>query len=113
VSDVGAVGFTLGEETTDWNTEASWVRFGAGAKAGVGVTFSAEVGHAVTESYEVRVGRRTEFAGAVEPVKNDARTPEDEFALNAYSFTPYVYRERYNLNDKDAGLFVLMYAVGR
>ena len=40
-------------------------------------------------------------------------TPEDEYAENAYSFAPIVYREHYeDINGEPAGYYVFHWMVG-
>ncbi len=113
VSDLATVMFSLSEASSKSNSNATTISYGGGVKAGAGVSVAVDVTKAITQSYEVRVSRSTTFSGFVEPLKNNLQTPEDEFANNAYSFTPYVYREHYKLGDEEAGLFVLLYSVGK
>jgi hypothetical protein len=49
------------------------------------------------------------FGGAIPPIGDDPKTPEDEFRTHNYSFTPLVYRKYYG---KDS-YFVLSYMVGQ
>ncbi len=113
VSDVGYVSFFLsaGEsetngvaETTTIGTNASFGAFGAS------VDVSADVSQST--GYSVTVGRSQIFAGGIPPVPDDPSTPEDEFLVNQYAFTPYIYRHHYEMSDgQDGGFYVLAFAV--
>jgi hypothetical protein len=123
VSDVASVNFTLsmGESGSQGESSSIGVTVNASASVGgsigvfkVGATVSADVGVSVGNGYSVSVGKSTDFSGNVPPLRDNPNTPEDEFKINSYSFTPVVYREHYASKDqKDAGYFVLTYAVGR
>lgn len=118
-SDVGNVSFSLNQSQSKANIDAFTYSYGGSVTVGGGVSFvsaslTVDASKAVTSAYTVSVGRSTSFSGWTSPIRNDTGTPEDEFALNSFSFTPYVYRQRYKAaDDANAALFVLMYAVGR
>jgi FG-GAP-like repeat len=115
VSDVASVNFALGmgEGGSEGTSTTTGVTVNASIGA-FGATLSGDVGVSVGNGYSISVGKSTDFSGSVPPLRDNPNTPEDEFKLNSYSFTPVVYREHYASKDKkDAGYFVLTYAVGR
>ncbi len=115
VSDSAHTDFSLSASETTINASASTIAVGGAVglnAANVDVTFSG--GGAWTTTYDIAVGPSTSFSGGVEPIRNNRDTPEDEFALNAYSFKPVVYRQHYtDANQKDSAFYVLVYSVGR
>lgn len=114
-SDVASVDFELTASEGQSSETHVHDELSVGAEIGAfGVTVSGEVGVSVGRGYSISVGRDASFAGHVPPVRNDPETPEDEFGLYGYSFTPIVYRHRYMDNErKPAAFYVLTYAVGR
>ncbi len=114
VSDVGFVNYWLVRGETETNSVAEGVSFGAKASFGVfgnGVDIEGRVGQ--TAGYSLSIGKSQIFAGGVPPVPDDPSTPEDEFLLNRYSFTPYVYRHHYvDSGGQDAAYYVMNFAVG-
>jgi len=114
VSDVGYVSFRMkvGEEesnetaiTTTMGAKTSFGLFGGGIDA----SFNLGVG----QGYSVNVGTESLFSGGVPPIPDDPRTPEDEFLLNRYSFTPNIHRQTYvNHHDEEASYYVMHFAVG-
>ena len=55
-----------------------------------------------------------EERGGVPPVRDQASTPEDEYALHRYAFKPYVYREHYeNAEGDEGGYYVVGYTSGK
>ncbi len=114
-SDVASVDFELTASESTAKEKHVYDGLTIGAEIGAfGVTLSGEVDMQVGRGYSVSVGREASFAGHVPPVRNDPETPEDEFGLYGYSFTPLVYRHRYTDEDKKGSAFyVLTYAVGQ
>ncbi len=114
-SDVAAVNFEL--SVGNGKTREHHVLQGGGAALEVsafGVTASAEVEATIGKGYWLAIGKSTVFSGTVPTVSNDPTTPEDEFGLYGYSFTPIVYRHRYLTADRQPSAFyVLTYAVGK
>jgi hypothetical protein len=115
VSDVGTTSFRIyaGETTTNELSEETSVgvsgSFGAG---GFEVELSAGVGYAT--GYAISVGNEALFAGDVPPIPNDVDTPEDEFAIHRYSFTPLIYRQRYlDFAGEETGYYVVAFARGQ
>lgn len=114
-SDVASVNFEL--TNSEYQLREQHIYDGAtlGAEIGAfGVTVSGEVGMQIGKGYQVGVGREATFSGTVPAVRNDPATPEDEYGLYGYSFTPLVYRHRY-MDDQRQGsaFYVLTYAVGK
>jgi len=114
-SDVASVDFELTASESSTKEKHVYEGLAIGAELGAfGVTVSGEVNMQVGRGYSVSIGREASFAGHVPPVRNDPETPEDEFGLYGYSFTPLVYRHRYTDSDKKGSAFyVLTYAVGK
>ncbi len=113
--DVGTVSFwrSLSEEET---TRMSWdTSMGTSASvtaAGIKVGIGAEYGWG--EGYSLSLGRSALFAGSVKAVPDDPSTPEDEYDLYTYRFSPLVYREWYkNANGDDAAFYVMSYVAER
>lgn len=112
-SDVAQVGWSLDvkESTAQTDAMSVGVSVRGSLKAG-GVTVEGEVGGSVEEAYRVVVGRDTQFWGFVPPIRDDARTPEDEHEMHGFGFTPVVYRDRYTTADgKQGGYYVMTYTV--
>jgi hypothetical protein len=113
--DVGTVSFwrSLSEEESNrmsWDTS-----MGTSASvtvSGVKVGVASEYGWG--EGYSLTVGRSALFAGSVKAVPDDPSTPEDEYNLYTYRFSPLVYREWYsNANGDDAAFYVMSYVAER
>jgi len=113
VSDVGYVSFFLTAEESETNSVAQTTTFGTEASFGA-FGASVEVNADVSQStgYALTVGRSQIFAGGIPPVPDNPDTPEDEFLVNQYAFTPYIYRHRYETSaGEEAGFYVLTFAV--
>lgn len=114
-SDVASVSFDL--VVTESNTRSVHVDKGvsiSGEIGAFGVSASGELGVTVGKGYSIGVSQSASFSGNVPAVRNDPSTPEDEFGLHGYSFTPILYRHRY-LDDQrqPSAFYVLTYAVGK
>ena len=114
VSDVARVGWSLGVSDSVSQTESSAITVGARLRLRGGfVGVEGSVSKTWEEGYSLTVSRETTFSGTVPPIRNDARTPEDEFALYGYSFSPFLYRHRYKgPNGETGGFFVVTHSVG-
>lgn len=115
VSDVASTSFALtlsDAMTTATNTSSGWtLNLSLGAAA---VTGNANYGKTISDGYHVDLAKSTTFSGSVPPLRDNPSTPEDEFAINSYSFTPVVYSEHYMTpQKKDATYWVVTYTVGR
>jgi hypothetical protein len=115
VSDAAHVDFSLNASETDVNSSATTWAVGGSIGVGVaGIDIGFNGGRAWTTSYDIAVGPSTSFSGGVEPIRNARDTPEDEFALNGYSFKPVVYRHHYtDANQRESAFYVLVYSVAR
>ena len=115
VSDSTRADFSLsfGENTID--STIATVTVGGGGSVGFGpVEVGTSRGRSLGTNYDISVGPNTAFSGGIEPIRNQRDTPEDEFALNAYSFKPVVYRQRYkNAQQKESAFYVMVYSVDR
>ncbi len=115
VSDVGEVGFSLitGKSETNESAETTTIGVSGSIEAfGVGVESTIDVG--VAQGYSIDVSHEADFGGKIPAIPDNPSTPEDEFAINHYGFTPFVYRQHYTAkNGKDAGYYVLYYAVAK
>lgn len=113
-SDVGFVGFHLiaGESETNAVAQTTTVGMTAGFGA-LGAEFDVDASIGVTQGYAVKVGSSALFGGAVPPVPDNPDTPEDEYMVHRYSFTPIVYRERWTGPDgEESGFYVINFNVG-
>jgi hypothetical protein len=115
VGDIGDAGWWLTAAESTTLEEATTTTVSIDAEVGVaGVKFGGHVGESFGHAYSVRIGEEAIFAGSVPPIPDVVGTPEDEHALNAFSFSPYVYRERYDRPDgSEAGYYVLGFTVAR
>ncbi len=118
VSDTATVSwrYTIGE--TESNSVSTKVYAAALAEAtvsfGIGVGVKTEVGVGTGEGYTISVGDAAVFSGAVPPIRDDPNTPEDEYALYNYGFSPIVYRQRYvDHLGAESGYFVQTYTAAR
>jgi hypothetical protein len=115
ISDVGFVNFWLVRGEAETNSVAETTTVGMNASFGAGgVTVDADVHVGVTQGYSVNVGHDNIFAGGVPPVPDDPATPEDEYEVHRYGFTPFVYRHHYaDAAGEDSAFYVLHYAVDK
>jgi hypothetical protein len=117
-SDSANVGFSLNTSDSKTNSTSMSTSYGVSGSVGVGsfgigAGVSVNVGKSIDDSSSISISEGTTFAGGIQPIRNDPNTAEDEFALHGYSFSPFVYRQRYtDANQKEFGFYVLMYAVG-
>jgi hypothetical protein len=111
-SDVGFVNFWLVNGETETNEVAETTTLGVNGSIGVaGVTVDTDIHVGVRQGYSISVGRDTIFAGGVPPIPDDPETPEDEYAIHRYGFSPYVYRHHYTDRDgADGAYYVMHYA---
>ena len=80
----------------------------AGVKVGGGVDMGWGKG------YSLAVGSSALFAGSVQAVPDDPSTPEDEYALYTYRFSPVIYRQWYDNGTEDpAAFYVITYVAER
>lgn len=114
VSDVGFLGFWLalwdfeGRTSTMQTTLKVKSQFGA-----PGFKFGAEVGAGWSRSHTLEIGEEAVFGGKLPTLPDDPDTPEDEFAQNAYSFAPVVYRDHYtDAEGNEYSYYVFHYTVG-
>lgn len=100
VSDVGSVGWFNIMDESNANSEAT--NWSLGASAGI-TAFGVKVGGGYTEgwgsSYSLSIGQNALFYGSVPPMPDNLATPEDEYAANAFTVTPWVYRETWEDED--------------
>ena len=129
VSDVGSVSFSfdMSKSKTDSTStsESKSNGWSVGVNVGftipiinvgasVGASVSGDVSTSIGNGYSLTMGNSTSFSGSVPPIRDNPATPEDEFAIHGYSFTPYVYRAHYvTKEEQDAGYFVVTYTVGK
>jgi hypothetical protein len=115
VGDIGEAGWWLTAAESTTLTEATTTTVSIDAEVGVaGVKFGGHVGESLGQAYSLRIGEEAIFAGSVPAIPDVVGTPEDEHALHAFSFSPYVYRERYERPDgSDAGYYVLGFTVAQ
>lgn len=115
VSDIGDIGWWLTVGESETNTTALSTNIDVSANLGVGpFSFGAGIGGGFGQSHAISVGESAIFAGSAPPVLDDPQTPEDEYLENAYSFSPYVYREHYtDRNGADAAYYVMSFAVAQ
>ncbi|MEM9695367.1 MAG: EB domain-containing protein [Myxococcota bacterium] len=121
VSDVGNVSFSLSAREISSSSSSRSITYGASLSVGVGFNLGpVEAGVDVTgsvswgsiEGYSVLIGQGQTFSGSAPPIPDNPATPEDEFELNRFSFTPFVYRHRYiDYLGEEAGFYVINYAV--
>lgn len=114
-SDVARVSWSLDMSESSSKTESRsiGVSFGGSVKLGP-ASVSGSVGASQSTSYSISMGKSASFSGAVPPVRNDARTPEDEHELHGYGFSPIVYRDRYKTAEGiEGGYYVVTYTVSR
>jgi hypothetical protein len=115
VSDVGAVGFSMGVATSDTNTTALTTSVSvSGSLTALGASVGASLGVSWGKSYSIVIGSSADFGGEVPPLPNKPDTPEDEYLTHAYSFSPYLYRQPYknSVSGESTGYYVLDYTVG-
>lgn len=113
-SDVGEVGYVLAVGEVETNEVAMETEVGASFAVAAGGYVAGDVKVGQGRAYAVSVGSLAIFSGNIPPIYDDPNTPEDEYALNAYSFAPVIYRQRWtNAEGEEAGFYVVNYAVGQ
>jgi len=115
ISDVGFVSFWLVAGETQTNEVATTTTLGVESSFGAaGLELNTDVHIGVGQGYSVSVGKSSLFAGGIPPVPDDPNTPEDEFDVYRYNFSPYVYRQHYvDPSGEDAAYYVMHFAVGQ
>lgn len=114
-SDVGFVNFWLvvGESETNEVCEKTTIGI-SGSIGAAGVTIDGNLNVGVAQGYSLTVGTNAMFAGSIPPIPDDPATPEDEFAVHRYSFSPYVYREHYLTPEGEvSGYYVLSHTAAK
>lgn len=118
VSDVASVGWSLEVGQQEMQQDVSRIEVAAAASLKAGpVSAKAEVGTYFQNGYQVQVGQTASFGGSVPPIRNNPKTPEDEFNLHGYSYSPVVYRQMYGTKTADGsasdtgGYYVVTYTV--
>lgn len=115
VSDVGSIGWWLSVTERETNEVAMSTSIDISGSLNVGpFKFGAGVGGGFGKAHSISVGEQALFGGTAPPIPDDPETPEDEYLNNAYSFSPYVYREHYEDRDgNDAAYYVMSFAVAK
>jgi len=113
-AEAGTTNWAMTTGGNETNTVATNTSVGIASSIGAfGVTVGGNISWSWGESYSLTIAKETTFAGGVPPLPDKTQTPEDEYLLYRYGFTPYVYREHYQTNDaQDAGYYVVSYSVG-
>jgi hypothetical protein len=115
VSDIADTGFWFSAAQFETNEVCESIELGVSGSLGAGgveVELSAKQGWST--GYSITAGTEVTFAGEVPSIPDDPETPEDEFELYRYAFSPYVYRQHYtDPAGQDAGYYVLTYSVGK
>jgi len=113
--DVGSMSFwrSIDESTSERSSLETSLGSSVGVTvAGVSVGLGADFGWG--EGYSLTIGKSALFAGSVKAVPDDPGTPEDEYALYTYRFSPIVYREWYtNAMGDEAAFYVMTYVAER
>jgi hypothetical protein len=113
--DVGSISFWRSIDDTIADRTSMETTLGLSASitvAGVKVGGGVDMGWG--GGYTLAVGKSALFAGSVKAVPDIPETPEDEYELYTYRFSPVVYRQWYtNENDEDAAFYVMTYVAER
>ncbi len=113
--DVGSISFwrSIDESVSERTSMDTSLGLSASVTvAGIKVGGGAEMGWG--QGYSLTVGRSAIFAGSVTAVPDDPSTPEDEYNLYTYRFSPLVYRHWYdNGTDQEAAFYVMSYVAER
>ncbi len=113
VSDVAAASWKL--EFTESMTQETSLGAGIEVSAGLnapGFIFGVGAGVSTSTAYAVTAKAGVRFEGAVPPIPDDPATPEDEYAMWRYGFTPYFYqREMVSSEGEPVTVFVADYTV--
>lgn len=107
--DVGSISFwrSIDEDTSERTALNTSLGVSASITvAGVKVGGGAEMGWG--QGYSLSIGKSAVFAGSVKAVADDPSTPEDEYELYTYRFSPLVYRQWYENGDGDESAFYVM-----
>ena len=96
------------------NSEVTSESLGASASI---TAFGVEVGASVTEGwsqgYSLTIGSDAVFYGGIPPMPDRLSTPEDEYAGNRYSTTPWIYVDHWtDESGNEASFMVMTYSVG-
>jgi len=115
VSDVGDVGFYSRVSEEETNSQA--MDYSLGQSAGVNVS-GIDVGvHGDAgwgDGYSLRVGTDALFGGKIPPIPDNTSTPEDEYGVYGYAFTPWIFLQSYGDKDgNEAAFYVVSYSVDK
>jgi len=110
-SDVGYVEYymTNGDSETNSFTESTTLGIQSSLGAG-GVSVDSSINLGFSQGYSIQVGKSSRFTGAIPPIPDDAATPEDEYLVHRYAFTPIIYRHHYEDQYGDPGAYIVIYA---
>ena len=62
------------------------------------------------QGYSLAIGREALFGGGVPPVPDNPDTPEDDYMVHRFAFTPIVYRQPYiDAGGDESGYYVMYY----
>ncbi len=117
VSDTADVRYWYLSGESETNAVSTSVEAAAIASAefslGIKVGVSGEVTAGYGVGYSITVGKAASFSGEVPPIRDDPNTPEDEFGLYSYSFSPVIYRQHYtDPEGNPSGYYVQTFTVG-
>jgi hypothetical protein len=115
VSDVAATSFWLSASESETNEVAESIEMGVSGSIGaLGAEVEVSAGVGFSTGYAITVGSEATFSGDIPAIFDDPATPEDEYSVNRYNFTPHVYRHHYlDQQGEDAGYYVLTFSVSR
>lgn len=115
VSDIGKVGAWLSVSNTTTNDINLDVEVGVSSSVAVpGFKVGSELGVGWGQGYSISMGDTALFGGGVPPLMDDPSTPEDEYVVHSYSFSPYVYQQEYtDAAGQTASFYVYDFVVGQ
>lgn len=113
-AEAGVTNWAMTTGGSETNAVATSTAVGVSSSLGAfGVTVGSNITWSWGESYALTIAKETTFAGSVPALPDKTETPEDEYLLYRYGFTPFVYRDHYqNAAGEDAGYYVINYSVG-
>jgi hypothetical protein len=114
VSEVGFIGFWLALWETSGRRDLKEIEVDLRASVTVaGYKVGGSLGAALGKSHTIELGTEAVFGGFAPTLPDDPATPEDEYQLFQYSFSPIVYLDRYvNSEGVETPYYVYHYMVG-
>jgi len=117
-SDIGQVGWGLSADESETNGTNTSYNLGFSTTISlqimkmVGASGTLNLSRGWSNGSSVSLGKSISFGGNVPGIPDNPATPEDEYLVHGFAFSPYVYKQSYkDAAGSSAGYYVLNYTV--